>query len=139
MREQDLIITLVILAVSGLSALLQKKRQTRERDRLGQPQHPAAPPTTRESTPPPSEPKLFDLEEQLRRLLEGDRPVQPTAPTPPFIEETRPTPPPLPKAVPAEVIYSETEEPAARAMGQLPETAPAYRRAAHLSEAAVTH
>ncbi|MCI0534507.1 MAG: hypothetical protein L0Z50_04700 [Verrucomicrobiales bacterium] len=130
MREQDIIITLVILAVSGLSALLQKKRQAREHGQLDHPDRPVAPPTTRESTPPSSEPKPFDLEEQLRRILEGDRPEPPPAPAPPPIQVPRPAPPPLPDRPRAEVIYVETEKPlAAPAIDQLPEAVRGFERA----------
>ncbi len=139
MEDQDRIITLVILAVSGLSTLLQKKRQERgDRQLPGEPNRPVAPTTSRESTPPPSERKPFDLEEQLRRILEGDTPAQPEAPRPRPIQEALPIPPPLPPLAPPPIVCAETEEPAARAMGQLAESAQAYSRAAQLSEAATT-
>jgi len=136
MREQDLIIALVILAVSALSTWVQKKRQEQARreltDTRGQPR-PA--PGPRADAPTVEEPKPFDLEEHLRRLLEGDKPVEPPPPPPEIPNEPRPAPPPLPTFTPAEVVYTESAEPAAQAMGQLSEATQAYARAAQLHEA----
>jgi hypothetical protein len=96
---------------------LQKKRQSRQHRPLPGPlDHPSVPPPP--DQPRPSKRKPFDLEEQLRRILEGDDPAPPRVPAPPLVTETPLSPPPLPKTASAEVIYSETEEPAARAMGR---------------------
>jgi hypothetical protein len=138
MREQDIIIALVILAFSGLSAWLQKKRQAREQGQLDQSLPPTPRPNAHKSAPPPSEPKL-DWEEQLRRLLEGDKPLRPREMMPPVLEKpARPMPPPIPEGAPVEGTPSETGG-FQRANVQLSEAEEVYKRAVQVSETLPIH
>jgi hypothetical protein len=136
MRDQDLIIALIILAFSGLSTLaswLQKRRQEREQGSLDPNAPPAPRPLAREATPPSSEPKA-DWEEQLRRLLEGEGSFQPPETPPPVLQSpVRPAPPPLPEPVPSEAARSEPER-YPRIHIELPDAAQAYKRAAQAPE-----
>ncbi|MSU62897.1 MAG: hypothetical protein EXS31_10955 [Pedosphaera sp.] len=139
MSIEQLIIAVVVIAISGLSNWLQKRRQ-RELEKPFQDESapPLPQPGSRRAEAPsaPAKP-LFDLDEELRRLLGGEPPVA-SQPPKPVIIETKPAPKPAPPPVPArtvrEVEYTESEEPAAREMGRLPQAAQAYQRAESLAE-----
>ncbi len=136
----QLIIAVIILAISGISTLIQKKRQ-----RQGEGQSPPAPPSPRQrrptrpqAEPSPSESKPLDWEEQLRRLLEGEPAApepKPSPPSPPLVLETRASPPPpLPASATPQMVYTETEEEAARSLAPLTQSAASYDRASHLQD-----
>ena len=97
MHVDQLLITVIILVISGVSTLIQRKRQ-HSRDST------PLPPRPRGELRPlkPTEPHPFNWEEQLRRLLEPEAP--PAAP---------PTPPPVPVPVPAAIPRSAADLPRA--------------------------
>lgn len=124
---ENLLIFLVFILISGISTWLQKKRAAEEdggampggdvADRPGQPLSP------RRAVPP----QLKNWEEELRRLLEGDRYEEPVV-QPPKLERRSPAPPPL---VVGEVGSSEGPR-----VSRLEESDQAYRRAQQLQREA---
>jgi hypothetical protein len=88
---ENFIIPLVLLVVSALSALMNKRRQNREQEEaLDEMEPPSSAPThPRQSEPIESE---EDIQEALRRLLGGEAPPQPPPPPilPPVIAVPRP-------------------------------------------------
>lgn len=142
MREQDLIIMLLILAVSGISTILQKWRQAKEQRESGEESGDAVDPGQpgRRATPPPvSEGEPYSLEEELRRILGGERPRQPEPPAPPpILAESRPAPPPVPSRPQPEIIHSEIRRPSAATVSAI-DTTQAYKQVAQLQQAAASN
>jgi hypothetical protein len=123
---ENLLIFLVFIVISGISTWLQKKRAAEEggdwtpRDGSEGSGQPSAP---RRAVPP----ALKNWEEELRRLLEGERYQEPVA-EPPKLERRLPTPPPL---VVPEAVSSEGPR-----VSRLEESDQAYRRAQQLQREA---
>lgn len=140
---ESLLIFLVFIALSAISTWLQKRRQAEEDDpdalemprrsppSFGRPR----PPAQSQRGPEPPRQILTDWQEELRRLLEGDRYEPPRAGPPPSAElappsplrpasVAAPVPPPLRKSV-AEAVAT-----AARPVGE--DAATAYHRAQEL-------
>lgn len=106
---EGLLFFLLIIGVSALSSWLKRKQE--------QKQEGAPPPEAGEEGAPPR--KRFDWEEELRRLIEGNRPESdPTKPPPPppvirpVLEET--AEPPRPPVVGTEVAPGQRRPRAAR-------------------------
>ena len=136
MSVEQLLIAVVVIAISGVSNWLQKRRQRELEQPLSRESEPAIPPPeNRQATSEAPAKPLFDLETELRRLLGGEPPVIEQPPRR-AIEQSQSVPPPVPVLVAreSEYIYTETEEPAAREMGRLPQAARAYQRAESLQE-----
>jgi hypothetical protein len=147
----ELLIPIVIFAVTILSGWLQKRAQRKQEaeeqaagEQLETPSRsPAAPPVagSPSSTPSSRPPVVVDWERELRRMLEGDtsEPEPPPVvtqpqpqPAPPVVH--RPAPPPLPDA--------RTPEPAARASSSpspLHHSDEAYRRAQQIQHSTADH
>ncbi len=139
MSIEQLLIAVVVIAISGLSNWLQKRRQGELEKPFENEAAPPAPPQGARRAAPPDAPKrpVFDLDEELRRLLGGEPPIASEPPRPVVIETKPPpkiTPTPVPVPVARKVDYTESEEPAAREMGRLPQAAQAHLRAESLSE-----
>ncbi len=124
---ENLLIFLVFIVISGISTWLQKKRAAEEeggdltpRDGSEGSGQTSAP---RRAVPP----ALKNWEEELRRLLEGERYQEPVA-EPPKLERRLPTPPPL---VVPEAVSSEGP-----GVSRLEESDQAYRRAQQLQREA---
>jgi hypothetical protein len=162
---ESLLILLVFVIISGVSTWMQKRRQAAEEpqswpdeDEFSQPptaQRPASgqrPGPTAPPPPPQPQPATSSWEEELRRLLQGDRPTPPSPqpippPVPPSPPHPRPSPPPVP-ASPRPVAASPYDtrrpvpKPPAAPSAPLPHFRPAaldrsaaaYQRASHLAE-----
>jgi hypothetical protein len=144
---ESLLIFLVFIVISGLSTWLQKRRQAGEdqSDWVPGEEPPNGPHRQGTPQPPPVSPRrpmpapLQNWEEELRRLLEGDRPQPPepppqAAPPPLPSSSSRPQPVPIPasserrRTVPLAPAHAEIESPRA---SRLEDSDQAYRLARH--------
>lgn len=138
---ESLLIFLVFIVISGLSTWLQKRRQAGEQSEWAPGEDPSrTPPRPGMPAPPPASPRrpmpapLQDWEEELRRLLQGDR-YQPPEPPPEALPPrlpagapppARPIPRPSPAASAAPPPVSRRRE---AAVPRLEDSEQAYRRA----------
>jgi hypothetical protein len=135
---EQLIIVLILFALSGLSTVIQKWRQRQQQDQSPPSPQPRPLRSQRPQAPPQQPKPVMDWEEQLRRLLEGE-PVAPQPSPPPVVETPPAPPPPLPtKAAEPAMIYADTEEAAARSLAPMAESSQAYARASQLHDMAAT-
>lgn len=142
----ELLIPIVIFAVTILSGWLQKRAQRKQEaeeqaagEQLETPSRsPAAPPVagSPSSTPSSRPPVVVDWERELRRMLEGDT-SEPEPP--PVVTQPQPQPAPPPLRPAADV---RTPEPAARASSSpspLHHSDEAYRRAQQIQHSTADH
>lgn len=157
---ESLIATIVILLLSALANWAQKRAESQDSSPPIPPPKPRQPraaphPSRPQPQPQPPSPKArpslpqFDLEEKLRRLLQGEPEMPPSEP-PPIIRTERPAsaprpivvskPLPAPRTEPARPAPVSgrpfVEEPEGGALQtEVTEAAAAYQRAQHLHEA----
>lgn len=159
-------VMLAIVIISAISSWLQKRNQ-----KNGQPEpwggeddspRPQRPGGGNASAPNPSQP--LNWEEELKRLLEGQPPLDSTAgtpppPPPPIIRRQTPPPPPLPVSVaresqrtdhegvpsresaatPWQDVSLDSQPTPTKPLATLDHSTHAYQRAAHLHQAVAAH
>jgi hypothetical protein len=132
---EQLIILAVLVILSGLHSWWKKRQEMAEAQNGDDPNVP----TQRRAVPPLGRPTIpaADFEEQIRRLLQGERPAQPTSP--PLV------PPPLPRPAPARArtpVVLPPPRPAGSTtprVGSLEESAQAFLRTSQIESKVAEH
>lgn len=108
-----LIFVVIVIVFSAISSYLKKKRGATGGEQDPEAPFPTPPPLSRRRegrTAPESQTRAASWEEEIKRLLEGQAPVEPPAPPPiVVVEPTRPPPVTPPPIVTRRVPVEETE------------------------------